>query len=266
MARLIICALVCSAIALGLSIHFLGLAWTLAGLFTILLCRFGYRVYATHLDYLAAETTFFDQIDSWKTSGGSRKAKQAERKNEIDWQARATILAMLTPAARYRDCFAGQANHLLAEETSGEDAYPALIRGADGNWVRQRQSPHFNLQIIHENSPVVDFSAPAEWMRELNEKDRNKSSLRKGDLKINAVLMCMLYHSGPSAVRREIETFRRKARHKKDAQMPSINPHLEHLSRCNQLVIWLALRLFEHQSIALLKPLTKAPPSIEWRA
>lgn len=266
MARLMICVLACAAITIGLSIYFLGMAWTMTGLFTLLLCWFGYRVYSAHLDYLAAETTFFDQIDSWKTSGSSRKAKQDERKNEVDWQARATILAMLTPAARYRNCFDWSAKHMLAPQANHDDAYPALIMNDDGQWVRQQQSPNINLQIVHEQSPVVDFSAPAVWMRELNEMDRNKSSLRKGDLKINAVLMCLLYHSGPSAVRREIETFRRKARNKKEAQMPSINPHLEHLCRCNQVVIWLALRLFEHQSIALLKPLTQAPHTIEWRA
>ena len=269
MARLIFYACAASAIAIGLSIRFAGFAWTLGGLFTLSLCWLGYVVYVAHLDFLAAETAFFDQIDSWKSGGISRKEKQKERKAEVDWEARATVAALLTPAARYRDCFAGEPDLMPAGNnstvSSADGPYPTLVVGDDGKWIRQNHTPVVNFQVIHEQAPIVNFNAPGTWLRELNEKDRGKSSLRKSDLKANAVLLCILYRSGPAAARREIAALRRKAHQKKQA-LPALNAHLEHLCQRNQVIVWLALRLFEHQSVPFLKPMTQAPATIEWRA
>ncbi len=269
MARLIFFACAAAAIAIGLAICSVGFAWTAGGLVTLFLCWLGYVVYVAHLDFLAAETAFFDQIDSWKSGGISRKEKQKERKSEVDWEARATITALLTPAARYRDFHTGEQDLRPAGNNSimrnSDGPYAPLVLQDDGTWMRQNHTPIVTVQVIHEQAPTVNFNLPGAWMRELNEKDRGKGSLRKSDLKANAVLLCILYQSGPAAARREIAALRRNARQKEQA-LPTINAHSEHLSHQNQVIVWLALRLFQHQSVALLKPMTQAPATMEWRA
>ncbi len=238
-----------------LSVRYQGLGLTLLCCGIIAAGIAVYRLRAVHMSANAAEIALSTQALEWRSSTRSRLGKREERIQEFGLEVKATVAALLAPAARY--------NHSLPSLFSGsmeagasangelaDDRYQPLLRQADGSFRRENPAL-INVLVVKEAAAAqFNFRDPASALTEKTEADRKKASTRKAYLRLNAMLYSMLYHAGPESVRAEIDKQRRQAARAK-ASEPDINVHLRTIANRHWLIVWIGLRLFGHPSNCL---------------